>query len=557
MPHSHRAVAGLAATALLTVSLMFAPLSPSALGQTESATPPTCVTPPSPDGHEPPCNPHLADSSWAMGHRSSYAQASSGITGPAPGETIVRDYRGLGDMLPGVVVGALFSSPYADGKRAMWTLGVNGTNDHFIYKIDPDTHAVIDVFSHLIDELAPPTDTAALSGIYVMLDRDNHLIQPRGKMIEVYGDAVVGDRRSAIRSLHKFPLPARAMCGTDDEIVGQSMLWDGNVAFVTLNGMVGVVPRDITRMNDANLFVNSINDPAACATASSSRPDTFETVSNSLAADEDGGIYPVTDKAQYRFDFDGGELSQSWRTAYQTGSGTSATRQDAGSGSTPTLMGTDPGDDKFVVITDGQDLTHLVLMWRDEIPADWPGLPGRPRRIACEFPIDFGDSSRTKSSSEQSVVVRGYSSLVPNNELRNTTLLSPLFALVNDVGGLPLRLAIGGLLGQSAANAPYGFERIDWDPAAQTCDTVWVNSKVSIPNGVPAVSAGSNVVYGIGQRNGVWGLEGMDFATGRSVLWARGSLNPMENSFYSALQIAPDGSVWTGALAGFTVYEAQ
>ncbi|WP_183094446.1 hypothetical protein [Nocardioides stalactiti] len=513
---------------------------------------PTCVTLASPDGLEPPCNPHLADSTWAMGHRNSYAQASAPVAGPRPGEQVRHEYQGLGDMPVGVIVGALFSSPYPDGKRVAWALGVAGTNDNPIYKIDPDTREVIDVYTRLTDEAELPTGTSALSGIYVMVDRDNHLIQPLGRTIRVYGDSVPGDRTSPIAALHTFTLPDRALCGADDEIVGQTMLWNGKVAFVTERGMVGLVPRDITRMDDEHLLVASLNPREACETG---EEEALETVSNSLAADEFGGIFPVTDHAQYRLDVRAGELDVTWRTPYQRGSGTSASRQDAGSGSTPTLMGTRPQDDKFVVITDGQDLTHLVLMWKDTIPADWAGLPGRPRRIACEFPIDFGDPSRTRSSSEQSVVVRGYSSLVPNNELRNMDLVDPLLAPLTEVGNLPIRLALAGFLGQSPLHAPHGFERIDWNPRTRTCRTVWVNKQVSIPNGVPNMSPSSRMVYGIGQRRGVWGLEGMDFRTGRPVLWVRGSAHPFENAYYSGLQTAPDGSLWSGATLGFTVYD--
>lgn len=556
----HRAPAllttALSTAGVLAATLLATPSAPAA--RTGSASPPlaaagaSCTTMASPDGLEPPCNPHLADSTWAMGHRNPYAQASTGLAGPRRGERIRHVYRGLGDMGPGVIIGALFSSPYPDGKRVAWALGVAGTNDNPIYKIDPETHRVIDSYTRLVDEHELPTGVAALSGIYVMVDADNHLIQPRGRSIQVYGDAVPGDRMSPIRALHTFRLPERALCGPKDQIVGQVMTWDGRIAFVTERGMVGVVPRAIEQMDDEHLLVSSINGTAACA---ASDAEGFETVSNSIAADEDGGIYPVTDHAQYRFEVRDGALVQTWRTAYQRGSGSSATRQDVGSGSTPTLMGTRPGDDRFVVITDGQDLTHLVLMWRDRIPADWQGLPGRPRRIACEFPIDFGDPTRTRSSSEQSVVVRGYASLVPNNELRNMQLVDPLLKPLADVGDLPVRLALAGFLGQSPLHAPHGFERIDWDPRTRSCRTVWVNKQVSLPNGVPNTSAGSGLVYGVGQRRGVWGLEGMDFRTGRSVLWVRGSANPLENPYYSGLQTAPDGSLWSGAVLGFAVYD--
>jgi hypothetical protein len=63
-------------------------------------------------------------------------------------------------------------------------------------------------------------------------------------------------------------------------------------------------------------------------------------------------------------------------------------------------------EDRFVVITDGQDLMNVVLFWRDEIPSDGETLAGSPhRRIARMLPADMGDEMLTEIQSEQSVVV--------------------------------------------------------------------------------------------------------------------------------------------------------
>jgi hypothetical protein len=179
---------------------------------------------------------------------------------------------------------------------------------------------------------------------------------------------------------------------------------------------------------------------------------------------------------------------------------------------------------------------HLVLMWRDS------------GRIACEFPIDFGDKSRTASASEQSVVVRGYASFVPNNELSNAEALA---AIPNPTA----QMAAAGLAGQNPAQAPHGFERIDWDPATRRCRMAWVNKEVSIPNGVPFASAGSRMVYGIGQRNGINGLEGMDLNTGESKLWIPAGPSPSQNAFFSASSVGDDHSLWTGGFQGYTKYD--
>ncbi|MDQ4111633.1 MAG: hypothetical protein M3306_11115, partial [Actinomycetota bacterium] len=77
---------------------------------------------------------------------------------------------------------------------------------------------------------------------------------------------------------------------------------------------------------------------------------------------------------------------------------------------------------------------------------------------------------------------------------------------------------------------------------------------VSIPNGVPYVSAGSEMVYGMGQRKGIWGLEGMDLDTGESTLWIPSGRGPTRQSMYSVVNIDDNGNAWTGGLGGYTQF---
>ena len=173
----------------------------------------------------------------------------------------------------------------------------------------------------------------------------------------------------------------------------------------------------------------------------------------------------------YKFRFDGNAISLEWRTEYEAGDGgVSAIRLGPGSGSTPSLMGTALVDDRFVVITDGQDLMHLVLFWRDEVPADWTPLPGKDPRIACEFPVTFGDPAATQSLSEQSVLVRGHAAVVVNNLLQDESQIPPIPIVQN---------AVAALLGGDPDLAPFGIERIDWDPETRTCRSIWANDEIS------------------------------------------------------------------------------
>ena len=71
-----------------------------------------------------------------------------------------------------------------------------------------------------------------------------------------------------------------------------------------------------------------------------------EGISNSFAVDETGGVYIVSDKALYRFDANSsGGPAVSWRVVYPNSGIHKPGQSDAGSGTTPTLMGEQLGGD--------------------------------------------------------------------------------------------------------------------------------------------------------------------------------------------------------------------
>lgn len=499
---------------------------------------PSCVSPAAADGHEPRCNPHLAQSHWAGAHRGSYAQASSPFPGPKPGQDVKHSHTSVS----GVPIALAFSEPYADGGRAVWGSLVSAPENQGVFKLDEATGEVIDVHTDPTGEL-----TSDSTGAYNVLDRDNHLIVAHRKTLDVYGDSVPGDRSSPIARLASLDLAA-VMCREDDRVVGITMGYDGKVAFATALGVVGVVPRQVEQMNSQNLRTVSLNADA-CDDPSVERDD-LEQVSNSISADESGGVYVVTSKAQYRFSAHrtpsgAATFARDWRAEYETGGIVGGARLGSGSGSTPSLMGTERDDDKFVVITDGQQLMNLVVMWRDEIPKDWePIAPGKDRRIACEVPVTFGDD-RTESVSEQSVLVRGNAAVVVDN----AHTLDPAFS------ALPQELRPFSVIGgQLDANAPHGIQRIDWNPQTRTCETKWANPEVSMPNGIPTMSVPSGLIYDIGQQDGQWGLSAVDFASGEQKMFVPSGFELDKNSFFAGSEIGPDGSVWTGTLQGVSAF---
>jgi hypothetical protein len=298
------------------------------------------------------------------------------------------------------------------------------------------------------------------------------------------------------------------------------MTYDGKIVLATNHGWIGILERNLSLI-DAYILPED------------------EEISNSIACDEDGGIYIVSSKRMYRVQWTGTILSTEesdggWISSYEYGGLASGIRLGEGSGSTPTLMGID-GQDKFVIITDGQDLMHIVLFWRDKIPEDWEQISGtKSRRIAAQVPVTFGNPNVQKSLSEQSVCVRGYGALVVNNLLKNNTGVRLIDLLAS---GIP-------------SNAPYGAEKFVWNPANRTLSTQWVNRQVSFPNGIPCMSSSTQLIYNIGQKNGIWTFDGLDWNTGQLSFQYNLGKNINYNSAYAPTEIGINGAIYSGTLLG-------
>ncbi|MCB0221202.1 MAG: hypothetical protein KDH09_16000 [Chrysiogenetes bacterium] len=504
--HTARFLKGLLIALLAVQTLSFSAFTVEALAW---GTPPP---PPPPayldDGNEPPANPYLADSPWPMTHRGPYNQASSPWAGLDENDSIDVDYI-FGT--PGAITLA-YGNANGAGDRSFWA-----NTPFYAAKVDPRGEELA-----YIDQSSSDLSLDALSGAYTVLDKNGVFYAPQGTKLRAFTDATSGKPFSGIVKIAEFQLPASALASSSDSLVGLNMTWDGKLAFATAEGIVGIINRNFTGLQTIALGEG-------------------EEVSNSIAVDEDGGIYVVTSKHMHRVQWDGSSLSIAWTADYEVGPEEQVGgRLGAGSGATPSLMGTG-NQDKFVVITDGEALMNLVLFWRDEIPADWqPIAPGKDRRIAAEVPVTFGDPSATTSVSEQSVLVRGYGAMVVNNDY-GFDLPKWLPDLFNQ-----LLVALTNL----PEYAPYGAEKFVWNPATRKLNSAWANPSVSCPNGIPTMSTATNLAYCIGQRSTKWTLEGIDWDTGASVFHKNLGYLPRYNSAYAATEIGPNREIVSGTFTG-------
>jgi hypothetical protein len=464
----------------------------------------------------PPRNPWLADSSYPIGHGSASQQDSVPQAGPGgPGRALLPAEIAWAPVGP-AHFGASTSSPYPDGRRVLWSNGLDR-----IVKVDHDSFRVLATHyfpgAHRYTEAEAEDAIAAfdrsnsglfailralgearklrdLSGVYTLLDAQNvYYIGDKAGGISAYGDSVPGDPASPIEMRREFRLPPEAT----GLLIGMNMSFDGWLLVATEHGYLVAVKRDFSE----HRVVRLLHGEGAESKASGAG---YGWVRNGFAVDEEGGIYVASQDHQHKVVWTGDRLSTdealgAWTAAYPNAWG-------HGTGATPSLMGF--GDeDRFVVITDGSPVMNVVLFWRDAIPSDWQALPDAPdRRIAGMLAANMGDPTISAIQSEQSVVVAGTGALVVNNTARNAPWYLPARA----------RSLLVGYLGSHPDYQPFGVQKFAWNPGARRLEQAWVNREVSSPNCVPIASYASQLVYLVGARSNRWTLEALDWETGRS-----------------------------------------
>lgn len=367
------------------------------------------------------------------------------------------------------------------------------------------------------------------NGTYSLVSSDNRLYystaDSRILMLELVNpkDPAAGIRVAGALDFKQFFIPDAADFPVPETTVGLAMTYDGHLVVATTKG-VSVINRDLSGTPWQVHFA----------------PD--ETVSNSVAVDEHGGIYVASDQLMRKLVWTGSKLSDdsadgAWAAPYDTGQQPPSVKFGGGTGSTPTLMGFGDDADKLVVITDGSDQMKLVAFWRDQIPGDSVPKPGaKSPRIADQMPVTAGLSPLPKFiQSEQSVVVNYYGAFVVNN-------IRP--------EGDPDRL-VDVLAGGPVLEPPHGMQRFEWDPATNRWQSVWTRGDVVATSMVPAASSGSNqvMVNGYTKADG-WEVTGMDWDTGETVQRVIFGQDNLGNGAYALIQYAPNGDLLFNGVGG-------
>ncbi|MCP4625187.1 MAG: hypothetical protein GY850_16940 [bacterium] len=303
-------------------------------------------------------------------------------------------------------------------------------------------------------------------------------------------------------------------------MIGMNITPDGHIISVTIDGTVIAMKPDLSEGYYYNL------------------PD--EQIWNSMAIDDNGGIYVLGNKKLHKLVWTGSGFSDqpedgAWIEPYAIGALDKSLRAERGSGTTPALMGGPDEKDRFVVIADAEDVNNLIFYWRDDIPDDWKQLPGTTsRRIAGLLPVDFGDKSLTNSYSENSATIFDYGAVLANNQVKTDEQMT-----------MDVQLKM-----KDPARTPYGVQKFQWNRKTRQIEVAWTRNDVSSPNSTPAVAMGNRQLHVVGLKEGTWVMETLDWDTGETR--AVYTFGPSEryNPIMLALQLLPNGDPIFASFSG-------
>jgi hypothetical protein len=334
-------------------------------------------------------------------------------------------------------------------------------------------------------------------GGYFYLDNlDRAVIPTTTRHIWIVGETD-GPAGPAFQLEQDFDLSLQVLPG--DGIISALPDWSGRIWFISGKGIVGTVDPSSGTVKTLNLA---------------------EPIGNSFAVDETGGVYIVSNRALYRFQAaPDGTPTIAWSAMYDNIGVVKPGQTEAGSGTTPTLMGS-----QYVSITDNDDPMKVMVYKR---AANVTGS-----RVVCAVPV----FKRGASSTDQSLIGTDRSIVVENN----FGYTGPT-SVMNGVTTTP------------------GFERVDINSDGSGCRTIWRNSKESAPSVVPKLSLRDGLVYTYTKparddQIDTWYLTAISFRTGKTIYKKLAGTGLGFNNNFAPVSIGPDATSYVGALGGLVLF---
>jgi hypothetical protein len=500
-------------------------------------------------------NPHWAASPYPISHSTADFTPVAGPVGP--GRRLNKDEITWKTVGPINGFTPVYSGLYPNGKRVLWVGGYDR-----VAKLDADTLEVLTTYAlggntyfgdeeinrymTTMDRLGDDASAdfskqlmkvpfASNISAYRMVSRNNELFLPHrapdGSIsLQVYGEKEATDPASAIEFRREWKIPAEV---SKANITGVNMTSSGEIVIVTLDGFMIAVTPDFSAHHVLKLPSKHEEGP---------NQDFFSAfVRNGIVADDRDGIYVVTRDNMHRVQWTGQALSLNesdgaWSVPYPN-------ELSIGSGTTPGLMGWGLKEDHLVAIADGSRGNNMVVFWRDEIPADWKGLPGYDRRVAGITPIHFGVSEHEQVQIENAPVVYGYGAFFNNTY--------PVHRLP-DQGSLTKQYVAEAFYMSVPGHEARGGSMIRWDPQARELRPAW-QTQENLAATVCMVSGGTELLYCWGARNREWTLEAFDWYTGKNTFHYTLGKSRRFVPLGGLVIVAPNGAIDCGCTGGLGI----
>ena len=306
-----------------------------------------------------PSNPHLADSTWPIFHRDSYAQHASDLPAPTGAHPI--DVRTV-TRLTGIPIFVLF-----DSKGDVFTV-VRGFSNSRVCKISHDTLAL----KSCVDVLSGN----AFGGAYAYLDDADRLVVGTGTTISRYEDTDTG-------LVATTSIDVTTALAAGEALAAVTVRYSGELFFAGDLGTVGMMAGDLSAQPTSTLHFDG------------------ERVSNAITTDTEGGVYLVSSAYLRRVDAVGGVLVESWKEPIEASAETPRPgRLGTGSGTTPSLV-----MDDLITVADDADSMNVVVLRRGTDAA----LRGAPRPV-CKVPVFDGPAT-----TDNAIVVAGRTLILEQN----------------------------------------------------------------------------------------------------------------------------------------------
>jgi hypothetical protein len=415
----------------------------------------------------PPVNPYYAEANWPTYHCNNYRQASTAVKGPTSDDQL--KMKMLKSIKGGTSCWTQFSEKYPNGKRVILL-----SNATYFYKVLENETGFEIIDSYKVDNDAFRSFgwnfLVAKNNIWYTYDPKYNPSKNQYTTILKLTDEEPENYKSKIKLVKSYSF------GDIGKVQFYAINNRGEIMFYSDNDkgnrniVVGVLSQDFQLLDTLKIKSNK-NEIAG---------------HNSFPVDDNNSIYFQTTQRFFKIDWNGSKLSVNYVAKYDfVGDGPTG-RFAEGSGTTPTLIGTEVNNDKLVVLSDGHKQNNLIAFWR-ELPKEWKGINGQDIHFAGSIAIPAAKQF---------------------NNLYQSIENSPC-AYKYDIG----IAQFNGFLGQKTPTIK-GVQKIRWDTKDRKFKVIWVNDKINI-NAVLSYSKGSNLVYGSGKEDDCsFYYYGLDWDTG-------------------------------------------